>query len=69
MQLAKRKHAIYDAQTWYLRFANMVLTMRKHGICDARTINFATVHLHAHKQFCDLFWSVEENSVFEFRVG
>ena len=55
----------------------MVLTMRKHGICDAqtwylrcaKTINFANVHLHAHKQFCDLFWSVEENSVFEFRVG
>ena len=55
----------------------MVLTMRKHGICNAltwhlrsaKTINFATVHLHAQKQFCDLFRSVEEYSVFEFRVG
>ena len=55
MQLAKRKHAIYDAQTWHLRCA--------------KTINFANVNLHAHKQFCDLFRSVEENSVFEFRVG
>ena len=72
-----RKHGTYDAQTWYLRCTNMVFAMRKHGICDAltwhlrsaKTINFANVHLHAHKQFCDLFRSVEENSVFEFRVG
>ena len=55
MAFTMRKHGTYDAQTWHLRCA--------------KTINFATVHLHAHKQFCDLFRSVEENSVFEFRVG